>query len=109
VRRLFEVFRGGMLAFERYQPQVCDCAVTLLRAADPLPELLRQAHEYAGSLYGDSTNGWDRYATGRLTVIETPGDHLTMIEKPNTIALAAHLGELLAGPDLTTSVGLDNR
>ena len=52
VRRLFEVFRGGMLAFERYQPQVCDCAVTLLRAADPLPEILRPAHEYAGSLYG---------------------------------------------------------
>lgn len=102
VRRLFEVFRGGWRAIARYQPPVCDRAVTLFRASDPLPDVLRAAHGHAGSLYGDPTNGWDRYVTGRLDVIEVPGDHLTMIEKPNVAALALHVAERLA-PSLATA------
>jgi thioesterase domain-containing protein/acyl carrier protein len=105
VRRLFEVFRGGMLAVERYRPRACDCAVTLLRAADPLPEIVRPAHNHVGSLYGTEANGWDRYVTGPLTVIETPGNHLTMVEKPYASALAAHLGNLLVETQLKPSVG----
>jgi thioesterase domain-containing protein/acyl carrier protein len=105
VRRLFEVFRGGMLAVERYRPQACDCAVTLLRAADPLPEVVRPAHDHVGSLYGESTNGWDRYVTGDLTLIEAPGNHLTMVEKPYAAALATLLGDLLAESKLKTAVG----
>jgi hypothetical protein len=96
VRRLFEVFRGGALAIDRYQPGVFHHAVTLLRASNPLPEVLRPAHDRAGSLYGDATHGWDRYVAGHLQVIETPGDHLTMIEQPNITGLAAHVAEVLA-------------
>jgi hypothetical protein len=37
--------------------------------------------------------------------METPGNHLTMVEKPYASALAAHLGVLLAEPQLKPSVG----
>ena len=103
VRRLFEVFRGGWRAIARYQPPVCDRAVTLFRASDPLPDVLRAAHGHAGSLYGDPTNGWNRYVTSRLDVIEVPGDHLTMIEEPNVAALASELAERLAPPMATAA------
>ncbi len=105
VRRLFEVFRSAMLAVERYRPQACDCAVVLFRAADPLPEVVRPAHDHVGSLYDENANGWDRYVTGDLTVIEAPGNHLTMVKKPYAAVLATHLGDLLAGSQLKASVG----
>lgn len=96
VRRLFDVFRGGIMAVDQYRPQALDVAVTLLRASNPLPDVLRPAHDHAGSLYGDATNGWARYATGTLRVTETPGDHLSMIEPPNAAVLATHITEVLA-------------
>jgi thioesterase domain-containing protein len=95
VRRLFEVFHAGIIAIGRYRPATRAGAVTLLRAAGPLPNVLAPAYTNTGARYGDATNGWDHYATGELTVIEVPGDHLTMIEGSNAATLAARLGALL--------------
>ncbi len=91
VRRLLEVFRTSWRAAALYQPQRCDLDVTLLKAIDPLPEVLRSAHDIVGSDYGGPTNGWGALVGGRLDVIDVPGDHLTMMSHPHVEALVPHL------------------
>ncbi|MGW6422383.1 amino acid adenylation domain-containing protein [Nocardia sp. NPDC055053] len=95
VRRLFEVFVAGWRAIDAYRPQAYDGDITLLRAAEPLPQVLRPAHDRAGTLHRDPTNGWDAYAAGHLEVIEVPGDHLTLIQSPQVAEVAARLARLL--------------
>ncbi|UFS98674.1 non-ribosomal peptide synthetase [Nocardia huaxiensis] len=103
VRRLFEVFTGGWRAIDSYRPHAYEGDITLLRAAEPLPEVLRPAHDSAGTLHRDPTNGWDAYAAGHLEVIEVPGDHLTLIQAPHVAAVAAQLTRLLEHASATAS------
>ncbi|MFD4356170.1 amino acid adenylation domain-containing protein [Nocardia sp. NPDC058518] len=103
VRRLFEVFVAGWRAIDAYRPQAYDGDITLLRAAQPLPQVLRPAHDRAGTLHRDPTNGWDAYATGHLEVIEVPGDHLTLIQSPQVAEVAARLARLLEQAAATAS------
>ncbi|MEU4813018.1 amino acid adenylation domain-containing protein [Nocardia fluminea] len=103
VRRLFEVFVAGWRAIDAYRPQAYDGDITLLRAALPLPQVLRPAHDRAGTLHRDPTNGWDAYATGHLEVIEVPGDHLTLIQSPHVAEVAARLARLLEQAAATAS------
>ncbi|MGW8648317.1 amino acid adenylation domain-containing protein, partial [Nocardia salmonicida] len=103
VRRLFEVFVAGWRAIDAYRPQAYDGDITLLRAAEPLPQVLRPAHDRAGTLHRDPTNGWDAYATGHLEVIEVPGDHLTLIQSPHVAEVAARLTRLLEQAAATAS------
>ncbi|RJO78473.1 non-ribosomal peptide synthetase [Nocardia panacis] len=103
VRRLFEVFAGGWRAVNGYRPRAYDGDITLLRAAEPLPQVLRPVHNTAGTLHRDPTNGWDAYAAGHLEVIEVPGDHLTLIQSPQVAAVAAQLARLLQQAPATVS------
>ncbi|MEU0541703.1 amino acid adenylation domain-containing protein [Nocardia sp. NPDC005978] len=103
VRRLFEVFAGGWRAIDGYRPRAYDGDITLLRAAEPLPQVLRPAHDSAGTLHRDPTNGWDAYAAGHLEVIEVPGDHLTLIQHPHVTEVATQLTRLLQRAAATTS------
>ncbi len=93
LRRLFDVFRACWRAGADYRPPQCDLDVTLLRAAQALPEPLRAAHDAAGSRYGEAANGWDHYVGGHLEVIAVPGDHLSMVTEPHVADLAAVLAE----------------
>ncbi|MEC3917916.1 non-ribosomal peptide synthetase [Nocardia sp. CDC160] len=95
VRRLYEVFVNSWRAFASYRPQPYRGAMTLLRAAEPLPEILRLSHDRVGTLHRDPSNGWQPYAAGRLDVIEVPGDHLTMITEPHVADVARQLVRLL--------------
>jgi amino acid adenylation domain-containing protein len=95
VRRLFEVFVGNWRAFTSYRPQAYAGTMTLLRAAEPLPAMLRLSHDRVGTLHRDPTNGWNAYAAGCLEVIEVPGDHLTLTQPPHITAVAAQLARLL--------------
>ncbi|MGW0323861.1 amino acid adenylation domain-containing protein [Nocardia sp. NPDC003183] len=103
VRRLFEVFVAGWRAIDAYRPQAYDGDITLLRAALPLPQVLRPAHDRAGTLHRDPTNGWDAYAAGHLEVVEVPGDHLTLIQSPHVAEVAARLARLLEQAAATAS------
>ncbi|MFY1634920.1 amino acid adenylation domain-containing protein [Solwaraspora sp. WMMB335] len=97
VRRLFEVFKANWEAVIAYQPDVIDQDLTLLRAADPLPSLLKPMHDIAGTLHLDPRNGWGELTTGRIDVLDVPGDHLALMEPPYVADVANRITELLTG------------
>ncbi|MDH6197317.1 amino acid adenylation domain-containing protein [Mycobacterium frederiksbergense] len=100
VRRLLTVFRCCWQAGAQYRPAVWPGSMTLLRAGEALPEVLTNAHDAAGSCYRHADNGWGRWVAGQLTVVEVPGDHLTMVIQPHVTTLATTLTEhLVAQPD----------
>jgi thioesterase domain-containing protein/acyl carrier protein len=93
VRRLLDVFRAAWRAGADYRPTPSALDVTLLRACEPLPEILRSAHDVGGTRYTEPTYGWDTLVGGHLDVIDVPGDHLTMVTEPHVAVLAAHLAD----------------
>jgi amino acid adenylation domain-containing protein len=95
VRRLLTVFRSCWEAGAQYRPAVWHGPMTLLRAAEPLPEVLANAHDAAGSCYGHADNGWGRWVAGELAVVDVAGDHLSMVTEPHVATLATKLVEHL--------------
>lgn len=107
VRRLFSVFETSWHAAAAYQPEPSDQDLVLLRASEPLPDVLRPVHDAAGSLHRDATNGWSELARGRLDVIEIPGNHLTIMEEPHVQFVASEIGRLVGAaptPRIATEV-----
>ncbi|WBB82445.1 amino acid adenylation domain-containing protein [Micromonospora sp. WMMD882] len=103
VRRLFEVFRANWEAIVTYRPDVVDLDLTLLRAADPLPSLLRPMHDLAGTQHLDPCNGWAGLTTGRIDVFDVPGDHLALMDPPHVVEVARRITGLLAGSSAPTA------
>jgi len=91
LQRHFRVYQSLMHAWLRYQPRPYQGALTLLRASD---------RRYRDDQ--DPTMGWQQIvAAERLTVIDVPGDHYTLIRQPHVAALAATVRL-----HLTTATGL---
>ncbi|MFC9946662.1 amino acid adenylation domain-containing protein [Streptomyces pratensis] len=82
VRRLFRVYEANWRSAFDYRPGVVDYDVLLVRARDPLPGVLLEMHTAIDSMHADETNGWRERTSGRLTVVDTEGDHLTIMEEP---------------------------
>ena len=95
VRRLYDLFQANWRALIDYRPAVTDVDLTLLRADGALPTSLKPMHDAAGTLYGDPQNGWQHWTTGRLNVIDVPGDHLILMKEPYVRAVAAAINNLL--------------
>jgi thioesterase domain-containing protein/acyl carrier protein len=83
VQRLMRVYQAHEHAFQHYAPQPCAFKLTLLRASEMLPD---------DFLYGDfrshPTLGWSGYCAKPVTVINSPGDHFTMMRPPHVELLA---------------------
>ncbi|MCT0973982.1 alpha/beta fold hydrolase, partial [Pseudomonas aeruginosa] len=95
VQRLYELFRASWQALIGYRPEVSDQDMTLLRADGPLPLALKPMHDAAGTHYGDPKNGWQHWTSGRLDVIDVPGDHLVLMKEPYVETVAAEIAALL--------------
>ncbi|WP_307847399.1 non-ribosomal peptide synthetase [Streptomyces sp. F63] len=95
VRRLFEMFRAHWQAILAYRPEPVDGDVVLLRATSELPEILRPMHGAAQSLHTDPTNGWGDLTTGRLQVVDVPGDHLVLLEEPHVNVVAEKVAQVM--------------
>ncbi|MFF7651096.1 amino acid adenylation domain-containing protein [Streptomyces sp. NPDC007983] len=98
VRRLFHVYETNWRAAYAYRPGTVHQDMTLIHAAEPLPDVLESMHETIGSMHRDPANGWRERTSGELTVIDVPGDHLTIMEEPHVIRVARTVGELIAPP-----------
>ncbi|MEU7134900.1 amino acid adenylation domain-containing protein [Streptomyces sp. NPDC046261] len=99
IRRLFGVYRANWQATLEYRPGVQEQDLTLIRAMEPLPDVLTAMHGAAGSRHQDRTNGWSDMTSGRLHVVDVPGDHLTIMEEPYVEHVARTVAELLgSGP-----------
>ncbi|WP_433662650.1 amino acid adenylation domain-containing protein [Nocardia sp. CA-128927] len=95
IRRLYAVFEATWQAAVRYRAQPTGHDLTLLRSSEPLPEILKPAHDAVGSLYRDATNGWGAMTTGAIDVVDVPGNHLTMMDEPYVATLAETLAKVL--------------
>ncbi|MFF3334543.1 amino acid adenylation domain-containing protein [Streptomyces sp. NPDC002888] len=103
VERLFHVYESNWTAALQYMPDTADLDLTLIRANDPLPEVLRSMHDSVGTRYLDADNGW-RQLTGRqVEVIQVPGDHLSIMKEPYVEHVAKTVGELLERRSATAS------
>ncbi|MEE1756461.1 non-ribosomal peptide synthetase [Streptomyces sp. SP18CS02] len=95
VRRLFHVYEANWRAAFDYRPEVVDQDMVLIHAMEPLPEVLDSMHTAIGSMHQDPTNGWRERTSGELTVIDVPGDHLTIMEEPHIAHVVDVVTELI--------------
>jgi len=95
MQRLFEVYRNNWDAATEYNYQARRPAVdiTLVRAREPLPPILREMHDTIRSEYNDPLNGWTAQTRGSVKLIEVDGDHLTIMEEPFVGPLVAAIME----------------
>ncbi|MCD9194675.1 non-ribosomal peptide synthetase [Streptomyces albireticuli] len=91
VRRLFKVYAANWQSALDYSGKRFDLDFTLMRATQPLPQVLLDMHTTAGTLHRDPRNGWGDRTTGELTVVEVPGDHLLIMEEPYVPVMAAKI------------------
>ncbi|MGE8411500.1 MAG: amino acid adenylation domain-containing protein [Pseudomonas sp.] len=84
MQRLFEVYRKNWDAATEYNYQAKrpPLDITLIRARQPLPRILREMHDTIRSEYNDPLNGWEGKTSGQVRLVEVDGDHLTIMEEP---------------------------
>ncbi|WP_285730611.1 non-ribosomal peptide synthetase [Nocardiopsis sp. ATB16-24] len=82
VRRLFRLYEANWRSAFEYWPEVVDQDMVLVLARQPLPDVLMSMHTAIGSMHADTVNGWRERTSGRLSVVEVEGDHLTIMEEP---------------------------
>jgi amino acid adenylation domain-containing protein len=95
IHRLYEIFHANSQAVLDYHHEPLDRDITLLRSTKQLPTVAAHVHHFVGSRFTSPTNGWDRLAPRSLTVIDVPGDHLSMMSDPNIADVAAKLDAVL--------------
>ncbi|MFI8104593.1 amino acid adenylation domain-containing protein [Streptomyces sp. NPDC086023] len=95
VRRLFHVYEANWKAAFAYRPEVVDQDMVLIHASEPLPEVLNSMHTAIESMHKDPTNGWRERTSGRLDVVDVPGDHLTIMEEPYVGHMVKVVDELI--------------
>ncbi|MFE0173444.1 amino acid adenylation domain-containing protein [Streptomyces sp. NPDC059002] len=94
VGRLFGVYEANWRATQDYQPEPGADDITLIRATEPLPKVLREMHGAGGTQHTDPANGWHTMTTGHVKVVHVPGDHLSIMEEPHVADVAAAVAEL---------------
>jgi thioesterase domain-containing protein len=77
---MFTVFQANSQATLSYVPKIYPQRITLFRSR----EKLSINHQ-------DPTLGWSELTTEKVEVIRVPGNHLTMLRKPNVEVLAQKL------------------
>jgi thioesterase domain-containing protein/non-ribosomal peptide synthetase component F len=87
-RRLFNVARASYDAAMAFSPQPYSGRLVLLRAGDPVPAL----RDLAAS---DPTFGWGRWAARGVEVEVVPGNHESLVRRPQVEVLASRLAALL--------------
>lgn len=95
MQRLFEVYRTNWEAATQYnyEAKCPELDITLIRAIEPLPPILRDMHDTIRSEYNDPLNGWAAKTSGMIKLIEVDGDHLTIMEEPFVGALVTAILE----------------
>ncbi|MEU1305658.1 amino acid adenylation domain-containing protein [Streptomyces shenzhenensis] len=96
VERLFRVYESNWSAALAYTPEAAGVDLTLIRARDPLPEVLRSMHDSVGSRYRDTDNGWGLLTGRRVEVVQVPGDHLSIMKEPYVEHVARTVGDLIS-------------
>lgn len=95
VQRLFHVYEANWRAAFDYRPETVEQDMVLIRAAEPLPDVLNSMHTAIESMHEDPSNGWRERTSGGLDVVVVPGDHLTIMEEPYVGHMVKTITELI--------------
>jgi thioesterase domain-containing protein len=76
------VYEANWKAAFAYRPPRVEQDTLLIRAAEPLPDVLNTMHTAIDSMHADPANGWREMTSGALEIVTVPGDHLTIMEEP---------------------------
>ncbi|WP_255955418.1 amino acid adenylation domain-containing protein [Streptomyces odontomachi] len=93
VRRMFAVYKANWAALRDYQPGPLPVDVTLVKATGALPDALKPMHGAARTLHQDPLNGWSTLTSGRVHLVEVPGDHLRLLDEPYVQVAARAVSE----------------
>src|SRR5262249_24000841 len=99
LRRLYGVFRANYQATVNYRVEKVRRRLLVLRAADELPAGLATIHRALGGMVATPSNGWQHWVQYPVETMEAPGNHLSMMDPPNVIALAGRLSDALIRAD----------
>ncbi len=76
-------------AFIEYAPGEYGGMVTLFISYDT-------NHDFAGTIRYDRRMGWEMYVNGAIKTILVPGDHSSIVKKPDVVELAREIDDCLA-------------
>ncbi len=95
LRGFIDVYRANLQAV--YQPPEgsADIPTLLVRSAELQPGQLQDPQ--ARAVRAEADLGWGRWISGSIEMVEVPGDHLTMLNPPDVLALAAEIRRSLVG------------
>jgi amino acid adenylation domain-containing protein len=79
IRRLYRVYRDNVLASYHYRPTAYPAMFTLLRAADSLEN------------HATPFLGWEQLIGISIKVLDTPGNHYSLLREPHAQALAGSI------------------
>jgi len=97
-RCFLKVFRANGIARRKYVVQAYPGAITLFKTAMrlPMPSSVGSVdNEQNAELIQDPTLGWGELAAGGVRVVDVPGDHHTMVSRPQVETLALRMREFL--------------
>jgi thioesterase domain-containing protein len=89
IRRLYDIFHANYEATLNYRHEPLDRDITLLKSVEEMPAVAAHVHRIVGTGFSSATNGWERLKPRSLTVVDVPGDHLSMMSDDANIATVA--------------------
>jgi len=94
IGRYLEGLRARERAVLVYKPDYCEGRITLFRASEIEPEVIK-LHEEQGLDLDDPSLGWGQIASETVEVHYVPGFHETIMFEPNVQTLGAKLKECI--------------
>ncbi|MEU1284234.1 condensation domain-containing protein [Kitasatospora sp. NPDC005856] len=82
-----QIVRG---LIRHYRPRATEVPVSLFIGLEPMPPHLNDPEFYRG----DRALGWDAHLS-RLRLVDTPGNHLSLLNPPHVETLAGHVRDLM--------------
>ncbi|MFG9941012.1 hypothetical protein ACG3RN_03940 [Pseudomonas aeruginosa] len=95
MQRLYELFRASWQALIGYRPGSQRPGHDPAARGRPAAAGAEADARRRGTHYGDPKNGWQHWTSGRLDVIDVPGDHLVLMKEPYVETVAAEIAALL--------------
>ncbi|TWP50624.1 cytochrome P450 [Lentzea tibetensis] len=95
ISNMLRVYQANLEANVKYQPLPSDLNVTLMKATDGFPPVMKP-HRNTALALDDPANGWEHVSLGTLSVVDIPGDHFTMFVEPHDEIIAGAVHTCLA-------------
>ncbi|MBN3925717.1 SDR family NAD(P)-dependent oxidoreductase [Nostoc sp. NMS4] len=93
IHDILDISKNSIQSFRSYIPQIYPDKITFFRASEMLPEDFRDTELDRD----DMAAGWEKISLKPIEIIDVPGNHLTMFNKPHVQVLAEQLSNFIRG------------